>query len=143
MVFGAAAGTQQHRRFLGKVHRTMLKVKARKEERGTTKKTTLYKFRESGMELKSLRRTQHQSANRKKGTPFSKEAQNPWAGSRAYKDVEQHHHKNTEKSCLLMPLSSHSISGFRGCLGVSAFRFWLINYPLIGFNKHNVNVTWT
>lgn len=93
-----------------------------KEQRGATEKTTLYKFRESGMELKNLRRTQHWSANRKKGTPLSKGAQNSWAAS-TYKNVEQYHHKNTEKSCLLMPLSSHSISGFRGSLGVSASRF--------------------
>lgn len=120
----------------------MLKAKARKRE-VLLRKQHCTNSDKSGMELKNLRRTQHQSENRKKGTTLSKGAQNPWADtSRAYKDVEQYHHKNTEKSFLL-PLSSHNISGLRGSLGVSALRFWPINYPLMGFYKHNANISWT
>lgn len=47
-----------------------------KEERGTAKKTALYKFRQSGMEFKNLR-TQHQNANRKERDTTQKEHKIP------------------------------------------------------------------
>lgn len=100
-----------------------------KEERRTAKKTALYKFRQSGMEFKNLR-TQHQNANRKERDTTLKRSTKSlgWHQQSICKDMKQYHQKNTEKSCLLMPLSSHSTSGFRGSLDVSAFRFWLVDY---------------
>lgn len=49
----------------------------------------------------------------KKGHHPQKENKDPQAGtSRAYKDVEQYHHKNTEKSCLLNATEPPQYFGF-------------------------------
>lgn len=84
MVLGAAACPQLQRCFLGRwVHRTMLKTKARRKDVLLRKQHCTNSDRVEW----NLRILEHniKTQTEKKGTPLSKAAQNPWAGtSRAY-----------------------------------------------------------